>query len=125
MERFFTPFLTALFFSVFALIGNIHMLAQSPVAHYAFDNDVTDASGNGYDLTPEGALTPAFEDDRMGNVTSALTVPGANGDFLSTAYTGISGSAVQSVTAWIKTAAAEVGIPSFPGAIMRVPKYSM
>ena len=79
MKRIFTPFLTTLAIVLFFVSVNTAINAQSPVVHYMFDNSITDASGNGYDLTPEGAFVPAFEEDSAGIMTIALTVPGANG----------------------------------------------
>ena len=46
------------------------------VAHYNFNNNILDSSGNGYDLNVNGAYS--FANDRNGNANSAIILNNAN-----------------------------------------------
>ena len=86
-----------------AIILSFNVQAQTPVMHYEFDNNLTDASSNVYGLTAEGGFVATYQGDHESTALSALTYGGASGHYLQSTYTGISGTNARTVTAWIKT----------------------
>jgi autotransporter-associated beta strand protein len=95
-RRFLMPAALALF------LGAVHSPA-APVAHWTFDGDGTDSSGNGFDANLHGDATIAAG----GRVGGALRLDGS-GDFASThngsssTYDGITGNNARSISLWIK-----------------------
>jgi hypothetical protein len=74
------------------------------VAHYEFEGNTNDSSGNGLNGTVMGA--PTFV---AGKVGQAISLRGLN-DFVEiTGYKGILGTSAVTVTAWINTTATETG----------------
>ncbi|GAA3568774.1 LamG-like jellyroll fold domain-containing protein [Snuella lapsa] len=88
-----------IFLSIFSGL----LLAQTPVFHFNFDGNLTDASTNEYTLTTQGLFSPNYVNDKDGNANSAIDFPGASGDFLLSDYNGISASAARTVAVWART----------------------
>ena len=85
------------------LLFSANNFAQTPVFHFDFDNNLTDSSANGYTLTPQGTFAAAYENDKDATANSALTYPATAGNYLLSNYSGISGTAARTITAWVKT----------------------
>jgi hypothetical protein len=74
MERQFFMVLTCLVFVAFSATVSIADLTEGLVGYWPLDGDGTDASGNGFDGTINGDVTPV--EDRFGNPNSAMQFPG-------------------------------------------------
>ncbi|SEP99151.1 Por secretion system C-terminal sorting domain-containing protein [Hyunsoonleella jejuensis] len=85
------------------LVTTFSAFAQTPVAHFDFNGNLTDSSTNGYTLTPQGTFAAAYEADQESTANSAISFPGTSGDYLLSNYNGITGAAARTVTAWFKS----------------------
>lgn len=89
---------TILFVQLCALIS-----AQTPIAHYSFDNTLNDETGN-WNLTASSGFTPTFETGHNG-ISNGAVSGFAAADFLSTSgnFIPLEGDQDRTITAWIKT----------------------
>lgn len=84
------------------LFSALAALAQIPqnglIAHYPFDGNLNDLSGNGYHLTVSG--TASYTTDNLLNANAAVAIP--NGSYLVNPNTGIMPTGSYTIAYWVK-----------------------
>ena len=86
------------------LITGTNVYAQTLVAHYKFDGDITDETGN-WNLSESTGFTATYDAGKEGDANGAVNGFGA-ADFLETATDfSISGNDSRTMAVWIKPTA--------------------
>ena len=89
------------------LVATCHLSAQTLVAHYKFDGNTTDETGN-WNLTESSGFTATFETGQDGTANGAVSGFGLNSsNYLSTVadftpQSGTNGNVSRTLMAWIK-----------------------
>lgn len=100
-----TNFRIAAAVAVLSLVGSQHLFAQTPIAYWTFNDapgstTLVDSSGNGYDATHQGGVTPEFT---AGVLQGAWQGSGVDDDYFNTpAFSQLSGIEDVTISAWVR-----------------------
>lgn len=90
------------YYYILFFLASTLVSAQTPIAHYNFDNTLNDETGT-WNLAASSGFTPTFEAGYDGTVNGAVSGFGVE-DFLTTSgnFTPLEGSADRTIVAWVK-----------------------